>query len=256
MIHPQAIVDPSAKIGDNVSIGPFSVIGKDVEIGDNTEVGPHVVIQGPTRIGCDNRIFQFASLGDMPQDKKYRDEPTRLEIGDRNVIREYCTMNRGTVQDDGVTRVGNDNWIMAYTHIAHDCKVGDHTIFANNAQIAGHVHVGDHTILGAFTAVHQFVRIGLRSFSAMGTIITKDVPPYVMVSGNPASPHGLNTEGMKRAGESTEKQQALRKAYKILYRSGLTFEQAKTELAKLESEVKEIAPFCLFLQQVSRGIVR
>ena len=256
MIHSHAVIDPSARIGENVSIGPFSVIGKDVEIGDGTRIGPHVVINGPTSIGRDNQIFQFASLGDMPQDKKYAGEPTRLEIGDRNVIREYCTMNRGTTQDDGVTSVGNDNWIMAYTHMAHDCKVGNHTIFANNAQIAGHVHVEDYVILGAFTAVHQFVHIGLRSFSAMGTIITKDVPPYVMVSGNPASPHGLNVEGLKRSGETPEVQKALRQAYKILYRSGLTFEQAKLELAKLAKQFDAVASFNLFLQNVTRGIVR
>ena len=256
MIDSRAVIDPDARIGENVSIGPFSIIGKDVEIGDGSRIGPHVVINGPTRIGRDNQIFQFASLGDMPQDKKYAGEPTRLEIGDRNVIREYCTMNRGTAQDTGVTTIGNDNWIMAYTHIAHDCQVGNHTIFANNAQIAGHVKVADNVILGAFTAVHQFVSIGLRSFSAMGTIITKDVPPYVMVSGNPAAPHGLNMEGLKRAGQSPETLKTLRDAYKILYRSGLTLEQARAELEKLAQEVDAVTPLYLFLQQVTRGIAR
>jgi UDP-N-acetylglucosamine acyltransferase len=256
LIHPTAIVDLGARLGENVAIGAYAVIGADVEIGDGTTVGPHAVIEGPTTIGCDNRIFQFASLGAAPQDKKYAGEPTRLEIGDRNTIREFCTFNRGTTQDAGVTRIGDDNWLMAYVHIAHDCVVGNQTIFANNAQIAGHVHVGDWAILGGFTVVHQFVRIGTHCITAMGTILLQDVPPYVMASGNPAAPHGINSEGLKRRGFSAEAIAALRRAYKTLYRGGRKLEEACAEIAAAARDEAALAPLADFLAAPGRGIIR
>ncbi len=255
-IHPTALIDPGAQLGENVSIGAYSVIGAGVEIGDGTSVGPHVVIEGPTRIGRDNRIFQFSSLGAEPQDKKYGGEPTRLEIGDRNTIREFCTFNRGTAQDVGITRVGNDNWIMAYVHLAHDCQIGDHTIFANNAQLAGHVHIGDWAILGGFTVVHQFVRIGAHCLTAMGTILLQDVPPFVTAAGNPAVPHGINSEGLKRRGFSPEAIAALRRAYKTLYRSGLKLEEASVAIAAAASEEPALAPLADFLATPGRGLIR
>ena len=255
-IHPTAIIDPSAKIGAGVTVGPYSVIGADVEIGEGSWVGPHVVINGPTKIGRENRIFQFASVGDMPQDKKYRNEPTRLEIGDRNVIREGCTINRGTSQDQGVTRIGSDNWIMAYVHVAHDCVVGNNTILANNVALAGHTTIGDFAILGGFTLVHQFCAIGAHAFCAMGTAIGKDVPPYLMVSGNPAAPHGLNTEGLKRRGFTAEQLTTLRRAYKTVFRSGKTLEEALLELETTAATAPELAIFVEFLKSQTRGIVR
>ena len=200
MIHPSAVIDPAATIGDNVSIGPFCVIGAGVEIGDGTRIGPHVVIDGPTRIGRDNRIYAFCALGGEPQDKKYAGQPTELIIGDRNVIREYCTFNRGTAEDSGITRIGNDNWIMAYVHMAHDCTVGNHTIFANAASLAGHCRVDDYAILGGFTLVHQFCQVGAHAFTAMGSVINRDVPPFVTVAGTYAEPHGINSEGLRRRG--------------------------------------------------------
>ena len=259
-IHPTAQVDPAARLDENVAIGAYSVIGAGVEIGAGTTVGPHVVIEGPTRIGRDNRIFQFASLGAAPQDKKYAGEPTRLEIGDRNTIREFCTFNRGTAQDAGVTRVGDDNWIMAYVHLAHDCQVGSKTIFANNAQLAGHVHVGDWAILGGFTVVHQFVRIGAHCITAMGTILLQDVPPYVTASGNPAAPHGINSEGLKRRGFSPDVIAAIKRAYKTLYRSGLKLEEAaaaiSTMAAEAQGELAPLGPLADFLSAPGRGIIR
>jgi UDP-N-acetylglucosamine acyltransferase len=255
-IHPTAIVDPGARLGENVAIGAYAVIGAGVEIGDGTTVGPHAVIEGPTTIGRDNRIYQFASLGAAPQDKKYAGEPTRLEIGDRNTIREFCTFNRGTTQDAGTTRIGDDNWLMAYVHIAHDCVVGNQTIFANNAQIAGHVHVGDWAILGGFTVVHQFVRIGAHAITGMGTILLQDVPPYVMANGNPSAPHGINAEGLKRRGFSPEAIAALRRAYKTLYRGGLKLEEASAAIAAAAKEEAALAPLAEFLAAPGRGIVR
>ena len=255
-IHPTAIVAPTARIDPSVTIGAYSIIGAEVEIGPDTWVGPHVVINGPTRIGAENRIFQFCSVGDMPQDKKYADEPTRLEIGDRNVIREGCTLNRGTTQDQGITRIGDDNWIMAYVHVAHDCVVGNNIILANNVALAGHVRIEDYVILGGFSLVHQFCAVGKHAFSAMGTAIGKDVPPYVMVSGNPASVHGLNAEGLKRRGFDTDRLGTLRKAYRVLYRSGLVLEQAKQELAEMAQGSEDIQLLIDFLQQQTRGIVR
>ena len=257
MIHPTAIIHSGARLGAGVSIGPYSIIGEHVEIGDNTRIGPHVVISGHTRIGCDNRIFQFSSIGEIPQDKKYAGEPTRLEIGDRNTIREYCTLNLGTVQDAGVTRVGDDNWIMAYVHIAHDCQVGNKTIFANNAQLAGHVHVGDWAIFGGYTGVHQFCRVGAHTMTAVGTVILQDVPPYVMAAGNSATPYGINAEGLKRRGFSPDALMVLKRAYRTLYKSGLTLDEAK---AKLEEDAKmhpaEIQPILDFLAVSKRGIIR
>jgi UDP-N-acetylglucosamine acyltransferase len=256
-IHPTALVDAGARLGENISIGAYSVIGTDVEIGDGTTVGPHVVIEGPTRIGRDNRIFQFASLGAAPQDKKYGGEPTRLEIGDRNTIREFCTFNRGTAQDAGVTRVGDDNWIMAYVHLAHDCQVGDHTIFANNAQLAGHVHVGDWAILGGFTVVHQFVRIGAHCITGMGTILLQDVPPFVTASGNPAAPHGINSEGLKRRGYSAETIASIKRAYKTLYRSNLKLEEAAAAIAaEAQGDLAPLTVLSDFLSAPGRGIIR
>ncbi len=256
MIHATAIVDPSARIAAGVEIGPYSIVGADVEIGENTWVGPHVVLNGPTRIGRENKIYQFCSIGEAPQDKKYADEPTSLEIGDRNLIREYCTFNRGTVQGGGVTRVGDDNWIMAYVHLAHDCQVGNHAIFANAASLAGHVTVEDYVILGGFTTVHQFCIIGAHGFSAMSSAILKDVPPFVMVSGNYAEPHGLNTEGMRRFGISKENIALVRRAYKIVYKQGLTLDAAKEQLRELAKESTEIGMMLKFLENSQRGIVR
>lgn len=256
MIHPTAIVHEGAKLAPDVSVGPYSIIGEHVEIGAGTSVGPHVVINGHTRIGKDNRIFQFSSLGEMPQDKKYQGEETRLEIGDRNVIREFCTFNRGTSQDVGVTRVGDDNWIMAYVHLAHDCQIGNHTIFANNAQLAGHVQVGDYAILGGFTVVHQFCHIGSHSITGMGTILFKDIPPFVTAAGHEAQPHGINSEGMKRRGVSSEAILAIKRAYKTLYKSGLTLEQAKLALVEQTHTCPEIQILTDFLAHSTRGIIR
>ena len=256
MIHATAIVHPRARLGSGVSIGAFSVIGEDVEIGASTQVGHHCVLTGRTRVGRDNRIYHFVSLGEAPQDKKYGGEPTELEIGDGNTIREFCTFNRGTVQDAGVTRVGHRNWIMAYAHIAHDCQVGSETIFANNAQLAGHVHVGDYAILGGFTVVHQFCRIGVHSITGLSSVIVHDVPPYVTVAGNPAAAHGINTEGLRRRGFSASAIEGLRRAYKILYRSGLTLEQAKTEIAAQAQGLPEAVVLADFLAHSTRGIVR
>ena len=256
MIHPSAIIHPGARLGTKVSVGAYSIVGEHVEIGDDTRIGPHVVIEGHTRIGRGNRIFQFCSLGAAPQDKKYADEPTRLEIGEGNTIREFCTLNCGTVQDAGVTRVGNDNWIMAYVHLAHDCQIGDHIIFANSAQLAGHVHVGDYAILGGFTGVHQFVRVGAHSFTAIATVLVHDLPPYVMAAGDSAKPYGINVEGLRRRGFSAAAMAAIKRAYKTLYKTGLSLEQAKAQLAEQAETCPEIAVLAGFLQDSTRGIVR
>src|SRR5438045_3317436 len=220
-IHPTAIVDSAARIASDVEIGPYAVIGREVEIGAGSRIGPHTVVVGHTRLGTNNTISQFASIGDAPQDKKYGGEPTQLEIGNNNTIREFCTINRGTVQDAGVTRIGDDNWIMAYVHVAHDCTVGNHTIFANAASLAGHVKVDDYVILGGFTLVHQFCQIGAHAFTSMGSIINRDVPPYVTVAGNFAEPKGINSEGLKRRGFSPERIMTIKRGYKTLYKSGL-----------------------------------
>jgi UDP-N-acetylglucosamine acyltransferase len=256
LIDARALIDPSARLADDVSVGAFSIIGPDVDIGAGTWIGPHAVINGPTRIGRDNRIYQFASVGEAPQDKKYAGEPTRLEIGDRNLIREFVTINRGTVQDAGVTRIGDDNWIMAYVHIAHDCRIGNQVIFSNNASLAGHVSVHDYAILGGFTLVHQFCAIGAHAFCAFGSSIKKDVPPFVIVDGSPAHPRGLNTEGLKRRGFTDQAQQALRQAYKTLYRSNLSLQEALVELQGMAQEQEEVALLVSFIEQQTRGIVR
>lgn len=254
MIDKTAIVDASAKIGKDVHIGPYSVIGPDVEIGDSTWIGPHVVIQGPTKIGRENKIFQFSSIGEMPQDLKFKGEETYLEIGDRNIIREFCTVNRGTAQDKSYTRVGNDNLFMAYVHIAHDCIVGNATIFANNASLAGHVTVEDHAILSGFSGVFQFCRLGAYSFAATNAVIIKDVPPFVKVSGYYAKPFGLNTIGMQRAGFTSETIKEVKRAYKVIYRSGLTLTQA---LAALHTSTNTaIQQFAEFIAASQAGIVR
>ena len=256
MIHPTAIVHPNAKLGSHVEIGAYSIIGEHVEIGDGSRVGPHAVITGHTRIGQGNHIFQFVSLGEQPQDKKYAGEPTRLEIGDHNTIREFCTFNTGTVQDNGVTRIGNHNWIMAYVHIAHDCAVGDHTIFANNASLAGHVEVADYAILGGFTGVHQFCRVGAHVITGIASVVRQDIPPFITASGNPAAPHGLNAEGLKRRGFSTEALAALKRAYKTLYKSGLGLNEAADAIAQEAAKQPELQPLADFLQIPGRGIVR
>jgi UDP-N-acetylglucosamine acyltransferase len=255
-IHPTAVVHPAAKLGERVSVGPYSIVGEHVEIGEGTAIGPHVVLTGHTRIGRDNRIFQFCSIGEVPQDKKYAGEPTRLEIGDRNTIREFCTFNCGTAQDAGVTRLGNDNWIMAYVHLAHDCQIGNQTIFANNAQLAGHVHVGDWAILGGFTVVHQFVRIGAHSITAMGTILLQDLPPYVMAAGNPAVPRSINAEGLKRRGFSGAALAAVKRAYKTLYKSGMKLDEARASIEAGSAEVPELALLADFFADSGRGIIR
>jgi UDP-N-acetylglucosamine acyltransferase len=256
MRHPTAIIHPDAKLADDVEIGAYSIVGEHVEIGAGTVVGPHVVIDGHTRIGQNNHIFQFSSLGAIPQDKKYAGEPTRLEIGDENVIREFCTLNLGTLQDGGVTRVGNNNWIMAYVHLAHDCQIGNHTIFANNAQLAGHVLVDDYAILGGFTVVHQFVQIGAHVITGMGTILLQDLPPYFTASGNPAAPHGINSEGLKRRGYSSPAIMAIKRAYKSLYKSGLSLEEAKELIQRQSGEHPELDLLTDFLARSERGIVR
>lgn len=256
MIHPTAIIHPGAQLGANVSIAPYAVIGEHVCIGDDTTVGAHTVISGHTRIGRDNRIFQFCSLGEIPQDKKYAGEPTRLEIGDRNTIREFCTFNIGTAQDIGVTRVGDDNWIMAYVHLAHDCQVGNHTVFANNASLAGHVIVGDHAILGGFTGVHQFCKIGAHVMIGISSVVFKDIPPYIMAAGQPAAPHGINNEGLKRRGFSAQALAGLKRAYKTLYREGLTLNEAREQLTRQLQGTPEIQILVDFIAQSERGIIR
>lgn len=256
MIHPTAIVASGARIDGSAEIGAYSVIGDDVEIGSGTRVEAHVVVKGPTTIGRDNRIFQFASIGDAPQDKKYAGERTELIIGDRNTIRECCTINRGTVQDRGVTRLGSDNWIMAYSHIAHDCEVGDHTIFANNASIAGHVTIGDWAILGGFTTAHQYCRVGPHAMTSMFTYVTRDVPAFLTVAGRPATPHGINAEGLKRRGFTTDQLRNIREAYRILYRRGLRLEEALASLEERAESQPELVPFVQSVRASSRGIVR
>jgi UDP-N-acetylglucosamine acyltransferase len=256
MIHPTAIVYPGAKIGSEVEIGPYSIIGEHVEIGDGSKVGPHVVVEGITRIGKRNRFYQFSSIGCVPQDKKYSGEPTRLEIGDDNTFHEYCTISTGTAQDSSVTRIGDDNWLMAYVHIAHDCQVGSHTIFANNASLAGHAHVGDWVILGGFTGVHQFVRVGAHSFTAGCTLLLQDLPPYVTAAGNPAAPHGINSEGLRRRGFSAESIAAVKQAYRALYRSGLSLSDAREKIDALAAQHAEIQPLADFIGVSGRGLVR
>ena len=256
MIDSHAVGSPRAELAADVTVGPFSVIGPDVTIGAGTVVGPHVVINGPTRIGAHNRVFQFASIGDAPQDMKYRGEPTRLEIGDRNVFREFTTVNRGTAHDQGVTRIGNDNLFMVYSHVAHDCTVGSNTVFANCAALGGHVEIGDWAILGGLAAVHQFSKIGAHAFLAGGAIVTRDVPPYVMVAGNPAVPHAINSEGLKRRGFGPAQIRNIREAYRIVYRSGLRLSDALDRLEPDGAEQPEVKVFIEFIRHSGRSVVR
>lgn len=256
MIHPSAMVAAGAEISADVNIGPFSIIGPDVKIGAGTKVGSHTTITGRTRIGSNNRIFSYVSLGEEPQDKKYAGEDTQLWIGDGNTIREFCTFNRGTVQDGGVTRIGNDNWIMAYVHIAHDCQIGNHTIFANNATLGGHVHIHDHVILGGFTGVHQFVHIGTHCFTGIASVITQDVPPYVMVAGNPTKPYGINSEGLRRRGFDAPTIAQIKAAYKTLYRSKLSMQEATDELVRQSQSCVPLQILVDFLRGSTRGIMR
>jgi len=256
MIHPTAIVHRAARLASDVEVGPYSVIGEHVEVGAGSFIGSHVVLDGHTRIGRQNTIWHFVSIGAPPQDKKYKGEPTGVEIGDRNTFREFCTINRGTVQDAGVTRIGNDNWIMAYVHFAHDCQIGNNAIFANLAQIAGHVSVGDWAILGGNTQAHQFVQIGAHSFTGMGTYLAQDLPPYVTAAGNMARPFGINKEGLKRRGFSSEAIAGLKRAYKTLYRKGLTLEEALAELKAQAAACREVQPLLDFIARSKRGIIR
>lgn len=255
-IHPTAIVDPKAELATDVTVGPYSVIGPNVKIDSGTSVGSHVVISGHTSIGKHNHIFQFSSLGEAPQDKKYQGEPTKLEIGDYNTIREFCTFNRGTTQDKGVTKIGNHNWIMAYVHIAHDCHVYNHTILANNSSLAGHVDMYDYAILGGFTLVHQFCKIGQHVITAVGSVVFKDIPPYVTASGYDANPHGINAEGLKRRGFSADSITNIKRAYKTLYRQSLTLEEAKFALTQQALTTPELSLLVDFLNQSTRGIIR
>jgi UDP-N-acetylglucosamine acyltransferase len=256
MIHPTAIVAPGAQLAADVEVGPYTIIGEHVEIAAGTRVGAHAVITGHTRIGSGNHIFQFVSLGEVPQDKKYNGEPTRLEIGDHNVIREFCTFNVGTAQDIGVTRLGNHNWVMAYVHLAHDCQIGSHTILANGVTLAGHVIIEDHAILGGATLVHQFCRIGAHAFTAGGSVVLRDVPPFVMAGGNSAQPHGINSEGLKRRGFDVGAIESIRRAYKTLYRSGLGFEEAKQAIAEQAGDCEPLRALAAFLAASERGIIR
>jgi UDP-N-acetylglucosamine acyltransferase len=254
MIHPTAIVH--GRLAPDVEVGPYSVIGADVEVGEGSWIGAHVVLDGHLRVGRRNRIFHFASLGAPPQDKKYAGEDTAVEIGDGNTIREYVTINRGTALDAGVTRVGNDNWIMAYVHFAHDCQIGSNTIFANACQLAGHVTVGDWAIFGATTLVHQFVHIGAHAFTGMGTYLPQDLPPYVTAAGNMARPYGINSEGLKRRGFSPEAINGLKRAYRTLYRRGLGLEEARRELESQVAECPQVAHLLEFIARTKRGIIR
>lgn len=256
MIHETAIIDPSAKIADDVEIGPYSIIGADVEIGSGNWIGPHVVINGPAKIGKDNRIYQFASIGEAPQDLKYDGEPTRLEVGDRNTIREYVTFNRGTPDGGGLTKIGSDNLFMAYAHVAHDCMVGSKIIFANAASLAGHVHVGDQAILGGFTSVHQFTQIGEHSFSGLGTIINRDVPPYVIVAGNHAQAYGINKNGLKRRGFDADTIRALHKTFKLVVKGRKKRDEVQAELDQLVKDFDEVKSMLEFIDSSERGIVR
>ena len=256
MIDSRAVVSPRARLAPDVTVGPFSIIGPDVIIGAGTVIGPHVVINGPTRLGARNRVFQFASIGDAPQDMKYRGEPTRLEIGDGNVFREFTTVNRGTAHAEGVTRIGNDNLFMAYAHVAHDCTVGNNTVFANCAALGGHVEIGDWAILGGLTAVHQFSKVGAHAFLAGGAIVTRDVPPYVMVAGNPAAPHAINAEGLKRRGFGPGQIRNIREAYRVVYRSGLRLVDALERLESRAGAEPEVKLFIEFIRHSGRSVVR
>ena len=256
MIHSSAIISDRARIADDAEIGPYCVVGDDVEIGSGTRIDSHVVINGPTVIGRDNHIYQFASIGDDPQDKKYANETTKLTIGDRNTIRECCTISRGTVSDQGETVVGDDNWIMAYVHIAHDCVVGSNTIMANNATLAGHVHIGDWAFMGGFSGVHQFCRIGAHAFLGMYTAINRDVPAYTLVSGNPGIPRGINIEGLQRRGFESGQIRNIKDAYRLVFRKGMKLAEAIDVIAERVASQPELEPFLESLRSSERGLVR
>ncbi len=256
MIHSTAVIDASASIAEDVEIGPYSVIGPNVSIDSGTWIGPHVVINGPTHIGKNNKIYQFSSLGEVPQDKKYDGEPTRLKIGDGNTIREYVTINRGTIQDRGATIIGNDNWIMAYVHIAHDCMIGNHTVMANATSLAGHVEIDDYVITGGFSLIYQFCSLGAYSFTGFGAHVNKDVPPYVTVAGQMAKPHGINSEGLRRHQFSKDAVSAIKKAYRLLYRSNLGAAEALEQIKPLSEQHKELIPLYEFVRDSQRGIAR
>jgi len=256
LIDPRALIDDGAEIDEGVTIGPFSTIGPNVRIGRGTEIGPHVVVSRNTTIGRDNRIYQFASVGEDPQDKKYAGEETTLTIGDRNVIREFATVNRGTVQDKGCTVIGSDNLLMAYTHVAHDCIIGDHAIMANAASLGGHVDIGDWAILGGFTIVHQFCHIGAHSFSGMGSVVGKDIPPYVMVNGHPARPYGINTEGLRRRDFSEDDILAIKRGYKLIYKQQLKLEEAVVRIEEMAEPGSPLQHYVDFLKHRGRSIVR
>jgi UDP-N-acetylglucosamine acyltransferase len=259
-IHPTALIDPAAQLHSSVQVGPYAVIGPHVQIGQDTTIGPHTTIEGHTRIGRNNRIFQFAAIGGIPQDKKYAGEPTALEIGDNNTIREFCTLNLGTIQDSGVTRIGSDNWIMAYVHVAHDCQIGDHTIIANATQLGGHVHLGDHVFLGGLCGVHQFVRVGAHAMAGFQTRLSQDLPPYMIAAGNPAEAEGVNQEGLRRRGFSPERIAAIKQMHRLLYRQSLTLDSAQQAIAELAAATPEAtedaAHLLAFLANAKRGIVR
>jgi len=256
VIDPRAVVDPGARLADGVKVGPFAVIGPDVEIEAGTEIGAHAIVEGPTVIGRDNRIFPYASVGLAPQDKKYAGEPTRLVIGDGNTIREFCTLNRGTAQDRGETTLGDDNWIMAYVHIAHDCVIGDHTILANNVTLGGHVTLGDWVIMGGFSGAHQFCTIGAHAFLQYGSLLSGDVPPFVMVGGAGPRPRGLNIEGLRRRGFDADRRTVLKRAYRILYREGLRLEEAQERIGDMAADNEDVALLARFLEEHSRSLLR
>jgi UDP-N-acetylglucosamine acyltransferase len=255
-IHPTALVAPEAELGEDVEVGAYAIVGPGVVVGANTRIGAHAVLEGPARLGADNQVFPFASVGSAPQDKKYKGEPTRLEIGDRNVIREFVTLNRGTTKDEGVTRIGDDNLFMAYAHVAHDCRVGSQCVLANNATLGGHVHVDDWVIMGGLSAVHQFCKVGAHAFIANNAAVTRDVPPYVMAVGQPAAAHSVNSEGLKRRGFTPEQIRNLRNAFRLLYRSGLKLADATAQLAAIAEEQPEVRAIVEFLPRSTRSIVR
>lgn len=255
-IDPRAVVSPQAELAPDVTVGPFAVIGPDVKIGPRCWIGPHAVVNGPTVLGADNRVFQFASLGDAPQDKKYKGEPTRLEVGDRNVFREYCTVNRGTVTGNTVTRLGNDNMLLAYTHVGHDCTLGNNIVLSNLTMLGGHVELGDWVIMSAYAGAHQFCKVGPHAFIANNTAVTRDVPPYVLAEGRPAQPHSINSEGLKRRGFSEEQIRGIRNAYRVLYRSDLKLAEAVVRLQELAQGKPELQLFVDFIANSTRSIVR
>jgi UDP-N-acetylglucosamine acyltransferase len=256
VIHSTAIISPGAELAEDIKVGPYSIIDADVQIGAGTEIGSHVIIKGATEIGDNNRILQFASIGEDPQDKKYAGEKTRLVIGDGNTIREFCTLNRGTAQGIGVTRIGNNNWLMAYVHVAHDCDIGNEAIFANNSSLAGHVSVGDYVIFGGFSGAHQFCRVGAHSFIGNNAAVTRDVPPYIMVSGQPAVPRGVNSKGLKRRGFNSDQVKNIKEAFRLLYRLGLRLEEARDRITELAADREELRIFAEFLEPSERSIVR